>query len=725
MRSLDRKTEQTQANRTFYGAGLVTSLTGVAAIAAAVESAWFFLLAASLVAGGYFVSIRLRARGKNLRIVETAVIAICLATYARLFATGETSPLLSPGLAMSHKELALAVMLVWAEVVRSFSLVSDDSLLFTAVPSLALIGVVATTSPGGDTLAYFSIWLCSSITMFIESGKSGQERMHTSASARAVSTAVALGVGSVAAGMLMSPLLQQTATQAFVWMAPDVYTARHGAELALDNESNTLEISEGPVRLSSRIVMTVKTRAVGEQEGTGSKGSTPPVYKLPASGYWRSRVWDNYTGREWRSSAEPIDATGMFSLFSGDGSQPGGLQTQSVEDPADALQVSQTFTLSADPGQYLPALAEAYHIQIEQGHGRPVRDTFNSWHVPGASERSLTRRYRVFSSVADPDPDALRKASDRYPKWLLDGHYLDLEPPFISRRVQELARKVTRPYHNNYDKMLALQKVLSRTCTYDLQTPPIPTRERDAVDYFLFQSKRGYCDLFATALATMARSVGIPARIATGYIQGDYDNQQQAWIVRDKDKHSWAEVFFPGYGWIPFEATPSDSEPAPGYWEAVWNELSHTLTDRNPRVLFLLAALGIGIIGLRLLIIAEGHPRAHGRERQQRSEMRHAQRIWRKLASELRRLGVETRASESPVEMARRAERLLGDDREAWDALMQSATLLGEVLYGRGYANENRMDQLRAALRIAQIHLRRHAAGRPAGRRSRDRGAKR
>ncbi len=177
MRSLDRKTEQTQANRTFYGAGLVTSLTGVAAIAAAVESAWFFLLAASLVAGGYFVSIRLRAHGKNLRIVETAVIAICLATYARLFATGETSPLLSPGLAMSHKELALAVMLVWAEVVRSFSLVSDDSLLFTAVPSLALIGVVATTSPGGDTLAYFSIWLCSSITMFIESGKSGQERV--------------------------------------------------------------------------------------------------------------------------------------------------------------------------------------------------------------------------------------------------------------------------------------------------------------------------------------------------------------------------------------------------------------------------------------------------------------------------------------------------------------------------------------------------------------------
>ncbi len=699
MTTHDSKTEASHTHRTFYGAGLVTSLTGVAAIAAAVQSAWFFLVAAVLVATGYFVSIRLRAQGKNLRIVETVVIGICLATYARLFATGETSPLFSPGLAMTHKELSLAVMLVWAEVVRSFSLVSDDSLLFSTVPSLALIGVVATTSPGGDTLAYFSIWLCSSITMFIESGKTPSERSQVASSARAVSTALALGVGSVVAGLAVSPLLQQTATRAFVMMAPDVYTTRHGPEIGMDNESNTLEISEGPVRLSSRVVMTVKMSSAGGDD------SPATAFRLPASGYWRSRVWDNYTGREWRSSAQPMDGGETRALWIGGRPPTVRLQMEGSIDPSAVREIRQDFNLTTEPGQYLPALAEAYRIDVKQRSGGLRRDNFNSWRLSGSPASSLVRDYTVFSNVSDPDPQRLREASEEYPRWLRNGYYL--EPPFVSARVQELARKLTRPYHNNYDKMLALQKMLSRTCAYDLQTPPIPAREPDAVDYFLFQSKRGYCDLFATALATMARAAGIPARIATGYIQGDYDIEQRAWVVRDKDKHSWAEVYFPGYGWIPFEATPSDSAPAPGYWETVWNELVHTLTDRNPRVMFLLAALAIGIIGLRIMVIAEGgsetRTEAH---RHVRSEIREAQKTWRRLARELRRLGLRSQPSESPLELTQRAQPLLAGQPEAYEAIHHAAIILTEVLYGRGYIRENRMDDLHAAFRIAQARLR-------------------
>jgi hypothetical protein len=75
------------------------------------------------------------------------------------------------------------------------------------------------------------------------------------------------------------------------------------------------------------------------------------------------------------------------------------------------------------------------------------------------------------------------------------------------------------------------------------------------VDYFLFNLQRGYCDYFASAMVVMARSVGIPARLAVGYAMGHYHSQQGAYVVTEKDAHAWPELYFPDYGWIPFEPT--------------------------------------------------------------------------------------------------------------------------------------------------------------------------
>src|SRR5205823_9738177 len=76
-----------------------------------------------------------------------------------------------------------------------------------------------------------------------------------------------------------------------------------------------------------------------------------------------------------------------------------------------------------------------------------------------------------------------------------------------------------------------------------------------------FQSKEGYCDYFATAMAVMLRSVGIPSRVASGYVTGDWDASTQSYIATEHHAHSWTEVYFPGYGWITFE--PSANRPAP------------------------------------------------------------------------------------------------------------------------------------------------------------------
>src|SRR5262249_45384186 len=74
---------------------------------------------------------------------------------------------------------------------------------------------------------------------------------------------------------------------------------------------------------------------------------------------------------------------------------------------------------------------------------------------------------------------------------------------------------------------------------------------------FLFDTKTGYCDYFASSMVVMLRTLGIPARLAAGYATGDYNQERGVWEVRESSSHSWPEVFFPRYGWIEFEPTPS------------------------------------------------------------------------------------------------------------------------------------------------------------------------
>jgi hypothetical protein len=84
----------------------------------------------------------------------------------------------------------------------------------------------------------------------------------------------------------------------------------------------------------------------------------------------------------------------------------------------------------------------------------------------------------------------------------------------------------------------------------------------DVVEYFLFEQRRGYCEQFSSSLAVMARSLGIPARVATGYAPGEYNPFTGLYEVRASDAHAWVEVYFPGYGWSTFDPTPSfDSTP--------------------------------------------------------------------------------------------------------------------------------------------------------------------
>jgi transglutaminase-like putative cysteine protease len=129
-------------------------------------------------------------------------------------------------------------------------------------------------------------------------------------------------------------------------------------------------------------------------------------------------------------------------------------------------------------------------------------------------------------------------------------------PNSTSERTRDLARQLAVGSASHYDTILAIQGWLGSHVTYNLDAP-VPPAGADAVDDFLFESQQGFCEQIASATAVMLRSLGVPARIATGYVPSERDEVAGVWISRASDAHAWVEVHFPSYGWVAFDPTAS------------------------------------------------------------------------------------------------------------------------------------------------------------------------
>jgi transglutaminase-like putative cysteine protease len=165
--------------------------------------------------------------------------------------------------------------------------------------------------------------------------------------------------------------------------------------------------------------------------------------------------------------------------------------------------------------------------------------------------------YTVLGLVRDIPPEELRTASALYPE-LITSTYLQL--PDMPERVSQLARDVAGAEPTPYDRVKAVESYLRQyPVDYAIaDTPP----GRDTVDYFLFEAKNGYFDYHASAMVVMLRSLGVPSRLAVGFVidAGDLDREDNSYLVRHQDAYAWVEVYFAGYGWLEFN--PSPDRPA-------------------------------------------------------------------------------------------------------------------------------------------------------------------
>ncbi len=170
-----------------------------------------------------------------------------------------------------------------------------------------------------------------------------------------------------------------------------------------------------------------------------------------------------------------------------------------------------------------------------------------------SSPLQIGQKYTVVSAVSDASPDQLRAAGEDYPSWVTE-RYLQL-PSTLPQRVRDLSQRLTESGRTPYDRAQTIEAYL-RTFTYSTNLP-MPPGNMDRVDYLLFTLRKGYSAYFSTTMVVMLRSIGVPARVVTGYATGAIDSERGAHLVKESNAHGWVEVFFPRYGWIEFEPTPS------------------------------------------------------------------------------------------------------------------------------------------------------------------------
>jgi protein-glutamine gamma-glutamyltransferase len=170
-------------------------------------------------------------------------------------------------------------------------------------------------------------------------------------------------------------------------------------------------------------------------------------------------------------------------------------------------------------------------------------------------EHGSTLHYTVWSDLAGPPPSELRASVGQMPPNY--AVYLQL-PPEITRDTIDLAHRLTDGLPTSYDKAVAIERWLEMNLAYTLELRD--PGKTEPVHFFLFDRKKGHCEYFSSAFVVLTRAAGIPTRQVNGFLGGEWNEYQGYVAVRAGDAHSWAEVFFPGRGWVTFDPTPA----APG-----------------------------------------------------------------------------------------------------------------------------------------------------------------
>jgi protein-glutamine gamma-glutamyltransferase len=170
-------------------------------------------------------------------------------------------------------------------------------------------------------------------------------------------------------------------------------------------------------------------------------------------------------------------------------------------------------------------------------------------------------QYEADSDIAKPTAAELRTAGRKYPVRIA-ASYLQLPP--MDPRIPKLAAEIVASAGSDYEKATAIDEYLKSRYGYTLELQRSVVA--DPIADFLFVRKQGHCEYFASSMAVMLRTLGIPTRVVNGFHSDEYNDLTANYVVRAKNAHSWVEAYFPGYGWQTFDPTPGSATGTPQGW---------------------------------------------------------------------------------------------------------------------------------------------------------------
>jgi len=257
--------------------------------------------------------------------------------------------------------------------------------------------------------------------------------------------------------------------------------------------------------------------------------------------YFRGAAYNMYDGRSWTNSLARRRVLGqsqggLIRVTAQDASALGraGLRQEIL---VEALDTTVLFGLP-----FVESIKGFFLFVLADGMG----DLYMPYH-PNARFQ-----YSVYSTPTRLHEQERTGAAFAYPAHVRK-QFLQLPP--VSQPVVSLAREVVRQAKTPYEMAAAVERHLRETYRYSLDVGTAVSES--PIDDFLFTRKTGYCEHYATAMVVMLRILGIPARLATGFLRGEWNEFGQYYTVRQRDAHAWVEVFFPRSGWMTFDPTPS------------------------------------------------------------------------------------------------------------------------------------------------------------------------
>jgi transglutaminase-like putative cysteine protease len=445
--------------------------------------------------------------------------------------------------------------------------------------------------------------------------------------------------------------------------------------------------------------------------------------------YLRLTTLDAFQGKQWEPATPKLKARNTVKNI---GAPPGLTAATKVSSVSTSVQVDEA------TGNWLPIPYPSQSISGLKGNWEWEDGTLS---VRSATQSMQGERYTVASLDVEPTIQELEAAGPS------SGNALAKVPAGLDPIVAATAKQVTSKAKTLFDKAVALQTWFrGGTFTYSTKAPATGGYDGSGLDVIVpfLKTKKGYCVHFATTMAVMARTLGIPSRVAVGFLPGTLThvgkNRTAVWQVSSSNLHAWPELYFKGAGWVRFEPTPSKGfEPnfpsAPGQGTTILptSEPTGTATsvprtgpikapnlpqEENtkssaaaPQAPALLPSGSYGVLGVLavlILILAPATLRISIRRRRLdrvREGVDPAEWAWFELRESARDLGLDARESSTPTELAAQLAAYLARapqrTGEAAAALAELQALVEDEVFGLPayrYNGEQMADELRKVL---------------------------